>query len=168
MADLAQQIIDLKDIEAIGAMDYLARWMQDVVQKEGKIPAEILDEIADEQAAIEVLSETFPEQSNSLQETLAADEKQRGQIARNFLLFLAENERYAPKVQEALDRPSTRVEPLTAVTVVGGIISFLLGRGLEFEYVYEEVGDERHKKLRIYWKSAPLGMIEAVKRILGL
>ncbi len=78
MADLAQQIIDLEDIEAIGAMDYLARWMQDVVQKEGKIPAEILDEIADEQAAIEILSEMFPEQSNSLQETLAADENQRG------------------------------------------------------------------------------------------
>ena len=164
MADLAQQIIDLEDIEAIGAMDYVARWMQAVVQKEGKIPAEILDKIADEQAAIEILSEMFPEQSNSLQETLAADEKQRGQIARNFLLFLAENENYAPKVQEAIDRPITR----GLLTTMAGAAAIYFLLGLEFEFKYEVVGDERHKELRISRKSAPLDMIEVVKRILGL
>jgi hypothetical protein len=164
MADLAQQISDLEDIEAIEAMDYVARWVQYEVQREGKIPAEILDEIGDEQAATEILSEMFPELSGPLQETLAADESQRGRIARNYLLFLAEDERYAPKVKGALDRPVNK--ELLATMAGAAAIYFLLG--LEFELEYEKRGDEWRKKLRISRKSAPLDMIEVVKRILGL
>ena len=164
MADLAQQISGLEDIDAIEAMDYVARWMQDEAQREGKIPAEILDKIGDEQAATEILSEMFPEFSGPLQETLAADESQRGQIARNYLLFLAEDGRYAPKAQEALDRPATR--SLLATMAGAAAIYFLLS--LEVDFEYEKIGDERHKKLRIHRKSAPLDMIEVVKRILGL
>ncbi len=45
-------------------------------------------------------------------------------------------------------------------------IYFLLG--LEFKFKYEQAGDEQYTELRISRKSAPLGMIEVVKRILGL
>ena len=145
MSDLAQQISGLEDIDAIEAMDYVARWMQDEAQREGKIPAEIL-------------SEMFPELSGPLQETLAADESQRGRIARNYLLFLAEDGRYAPKAQEALDRPATR--SLLATMAGAAAIYFLLS--LEVDFEYEKIGDERHKKLRIHRKSAPLDMIEVV------
>lgn len=168
MVDLAQQISALENTDAIEAMDYLARWMRDEAQRGGRIPPEILGQIANEQAATQILSEIFPEFSGKLEETLAADQSQRGRIARNYLLFLAEDERYVPKVQEALDRPSTRAEPLTIATVAFGIINFLFVRGLEFEYEYEEVGDTRRKKLRISWKPATHDLIEDLKRILGL
>jgi hypothetical protein len=106
----------------------------------------------------------FPEISDLSKVTLAADENQRGRIARNYLLFLTEDEHYAPKVQEALDRPATR--SLLATMAGAAAIYFLLS--LEVDFEYEETRAERHKKLRIYRKSAPLDMIEVVKRILGL
>jgi len=164
MANLAQQISGLEDFDAIDAMDYVARWMQDEVQRVGKIPAEILDEIGDEEGATEILSEMFPKLSGPLQETLTADESQRGLFARNYLLILAEDERYASKVQEALDRPATR--SLLATMAGAAAIYFLLS--LEVDFEYEVTGDERHKKLKVSRKSAPLDMIEVVKRILGL
>jgi len=164
MMKLTQQISGLEDIDAIEAMDYVARWMRDEAQRWGRIPPEILDEIGDERAATEILSEMFPEISDLSKVTLAADENQRGRIARNYLLFLTEDEHYAPKVQEALDRPATR--SLLATMAGAAAIYFLLS--LEVDFEYEETRAERHKKLRIYRKSAPLDMIEVVKRILGL
>lgn len=164
MADLTQQISGLEDIEAIEAMDYVARWTRDEVQREGKISAEILGEIGDEQAATEILSEIFPELSGPLQEKLAANESQRGLIAQNYLLILAEDERYASKVQEALDRPATR----SLLTTMAGAAAIYFLLGLEFEFEYEKTGDEKRKKLMVSRKSAPLDMIEVVKRILGL
>jgi len=161
MVDLAQQISGLEDIDAIEAMDYVARWMRDEAQREGKISAEILGEIGDEQAATKILSEIFPELSGPLKETLAADESQKGRIARNYLLFLAEEERYAPKVQEALDRPSCRGEPLSSLVIITGII-FLLS--LEFEIEYENVNGERHVRWRFARKATP---VEIVEKILG-
>lgn len=160
MAYLTQQISSLEDADAVEAVDYVTKWVKYEVQKKGKMPAKILEEIADEQAATEILSEMFPELSGPLHETLAADESQKEQIARNYLLFLAEDERYAPKVQEALNRPSTKFEPLTTIAIASGVV-FLLSLKFDIEYV----NVKRHVRLRIAREPTPVNI---VGKIIGL
>lgn len=167
MADLAQQISKLDDIEAIGAAGYVAGWMKKETLKTQALPREALDEIRDDQAAIKILSEMFPELSDSLHEesSLSASERLRGQRARNFLLFLAENERYALKVHEAIDRPFPKGEPITTITVAAGILYLL---SIEFEIEHEEIVGGQKRRWRLARKSPLSDLIEMIRRILGL
>ena len=98
MTNLMQHISRLTDREAIQAASYVAAWMQEKLQQEQKLPADLQGKITDNQAA-ELLSEAFMDLSISLQQaSLTAEENQRGRIARGLLLVLAEEglgERYS-------------------------------------------------------------------------
>lgn len=161
MTNLTQHISRLTDREAIQAASYVAEWMQEKLQQEQKLPAELQGKITDNQAA-ELLGEAFMDLSSSLQQaSLTAEESQRGRIARGLLLVLAEDERYAAKAQEASDQLVFKVEPVTMMAVAAGIV-FLLS--LEFEVEYELVDGKRRLRWRIGKKATPT---EVIKKVLS-
>lgn len=161
MENLTQRISELTNREAIQASSYVAEWMQQKLREEQKLPEELQRTITDDQA-VDLLSEEFTDLSHLLQQaSLSADESQRGQIARNLLLILSEDEQYAPIVQEALDQLIFKAEPITMMAVAAGIV-FLLS--LEFEIESEEVNGKRKLRWRVGRKATPG---EIVKKVLS-
>ncbi len=161
MPNLTQHISELTDREAIQAASYVTEWMQQKLKQDQKLPTELQGVVTDDQAA-DLLGEAFADLSDPLQQaSLTANESQRGQIARNLLLVLAEDEQYASIVQEAMDQLIFKFEPVTAMAVAAGIV-FLLS--LEFEVEVEEVNGKKKLRWRIARKATPT---EIVKKVLS-
>lgn len=161
MPNLTQHISELTDREAIQAASYVTEWMQIKLKQEQKLPTQLHGLVTDDQAA-DLLSEVFADLSGPLQQTsLTANESQRGQIARNFILVLAEDEQYVSIVQEAIDQLIFKFDPVTTMAVAAGIVFFL---SLEFEVEVENVNGEKKIRWRIGKKSTPT---EIVKNVLS-
>ena len=120
--------------------------------------------IPDEATAVDILEETFPELGDPLRE-IASDEKRKGQVARNFLLLLAQKEDYASEVRSALDHPVLKGEILTTALALGLLYFFTL----EFEIKIEEVDGQTRKRFRISRKATSITeLIGILKKKLGL
>jgi hypothetical protein len=159
MTSLNQEISQLSDDVAIKVVSYFSRWMQKKLRQEDRLPAELENQITDDEAAL-VLEEAFKDLSNQIQQSsLAASESQRGRIARNILLVMGENEIYKKEVEKAIDQSSFATDPITVMAVAAGIV-FLLS--LEFEVECEEVDGKRKCKWKLSKKATPTEVIEKI------
>src|ERR1700731_2393369 len=159
MANLKQSISELTDQKGIQAASYVTKWMQQKLRQDQRLPAELQGIVTDDQA-VDLLGEAFADLSDPLQQaSLTANESQRGQIARNLLLVLADDEQYAPVVQEAIDQLIFKCEALTMMAVAAGIV-FLLS--LQFEVEVEEVNGKRKVRWKIGRKATANKIVEKV------
>jgi hypothetical protein len=159
MNDLKQRIGSLEDNDALEAVNYLAKWMQNDDLLSKKIPSEAIEIAKDDKL-----------DKNALKDMLLDDIKydistssNEGQIARNLLMVMAEENKYAPKVQEALDRPSLRLDPGTLL-LYAAILFFLT---IEFDYRQKSSNGKSEKSLRIVRKVTPSAAIALIDRIFG-
>ncbi len=159
MSDLTQDISELTDREAIQSANYVAEWMQRKLAEEQSLPAELEGTVTDDQA-VTILSEEFPDLSASIQNAaLDIDDAQRGQIARNLLQFLSEDDQYAPVVQEALDQLIFKFDPVTVMAVGAGIV-FLLSLKFEFE---DEIVDGKHtRRWKVSREATPTEVLQKI------
>jgi hypothetical protein len=159
MTSLNQEISQLSDDDAIKAVSYFSRWMQEKLRQDGRLPVELENQITDDEAAL-VLEEAFKDLSNQIQQSsLAASESQRGRIARNLLLAIGENEIYKENVKEAVDQVSFVADPITVMAVAAGIVFFL---SLEFEVECEEIDGNRKCRWKLSKKATPTKVIEKI------
>jgi hypothetical protein len=157
VTDLKERIAGLSDDEALDAAGCLAGWMSEDAKE--KLPLDVRETIEDEQAAMGLLGEAFPEVAGRLRE-ISKDEGRKGQAARNLLLFLAERDSYSSQVEEALNRPALKfVEPVSMN--LGMVIFLLLLSDIEVRYEETKEGKRLHVS-----KKAPVP--EILKKFLGL
>jgi len=107
--DLENRIYKISDEEALEVVDYVGNWMSEKARMGGMLAT--IEAIPDDRSSIEILRNFLPELDGSLKEIY--DSYQNAKIARNTLLFMAEQNSYATKVEEAIDRPALRGEPIT-------------------------------------------------------
>jgi hypothetical protein len=154
--DLRKRISESTDEEALEAISYISNWMAERAKVEGRLTN--TDVILDDQAALEILGHAFPELAAPLS-AISHNDKIKARTAKNLLLFIAEQKDYAFKVEDALDRPILRSDPLT----MGLSTGMLLLLFLEFELKYMDT--KGGKSLKISKKSP---ILEILMRILGL
>jgi hypothetical protein len=152
--ELRNRISKISDEETLEAVSYVANWMEDQARMDGKLAA--TEAIPDDRSAIEILCSVLPELADSLKEIY--DNDHNAKIARNVLLFMAEQDSYAAKVEEAIDRPALRGEPFT----VGLSTIILLLLVLEFDLKYTD--KKSGKSLYLSKKSQ---IMELLMKILG-
>ncbi len=152
--DLGDKIAGISDEEALETVSYIANWMGEQAKMEGKLP--VTEALPNDRLALDVLSDALPELADSLKEI--HDNDHNAKIAKNMLSFMAEQNNYAAKVEEAIDRPSLRGEPFA----LGLGTAFLLFLVLEFELRYTD--KKAGKSLYLAKKSQ---IMELLMKILG-
>jgi hypothetical protein len=158
-SELKDIIIELNDGEALQAADYVAKWMQEELKTRNLLPPELQGSVNDDQSA-DLLVQAFPDLSSALQQTrLNASETERGGIARNVLLLLAEEKECAPKVDEAIDQLAYKCDPLTMMAI-GSLIVFVLS--IKFD-----VSFDRKNGFRMHASKAATSK-ETIKKILSM
>lgn len=153
---LEERISELANDEALENVGYLAYWMKENAKDSGKLAS--MEISPDDQSAVEMLRDALPEISDSIKR-ISYDENFKGQVAKNFLIYLSRQKNYANKVEEAFDRPILRGEPFT-ISLGASILMLLF---LEFDLKYSNKKGE--KRLQIS-KKAPV--LDIIAKLLGL
>jgi hypothetical protein len=160
--DEVQGITELDDRGAIDSVSYLINWIKICLKERSLQVSDVEWDSINEQLALEILTEAFPDASMSLSKMIST-ENLEGQLARKFLLYLYQREQYMSKVKEALHRPILKGEPLT-VAVITCILFFLT---LEFDFEYEEINGQERKKIRISRKAISAEALDSLKKIIN-
>jgi hypothetical protein len=127
MTNLVSCIESLADEDAILAIAYIADWLRNEGLNGHKLPEEVLDKAKNEKDAVNLLSETFPDQSDTIHRSLLNTElSQRGQIARNLLITLSEKEEYASMIETILEREKQNFEPIIMTAASAAAIVYFL------------------------------------------
>ncbi len=138
--DLGNRVSKISDEEALDAFSYMASWMGEQAKMEGKLTA-----IPDDRGALEMLGTALPELVGPLK-NLSDNENQKARVARNVLLFMVEQDCYTSKVEEAIDRPALRGDPLTVGLSTGFFLLLLLE--FELKYIDKKGGKRVFKSLK--------------------
>ncbi|KAF0248489.1 MAG: hypothetical protein FD167_2110 [bacterium] len=175
MSGLNQQVASLTDEQVIKVIRYLTTEMQEEFKKqEEEIDFGCLDDNNEiiENNCVALLQEAFPEYSDSLNGLLPVrnDEmrdQNRAKVARNLIIFMAEEKKYATKVTIALEKsPQINHEPITWILVAATVV-FLLS--LEGEVKGEKNTENGKEKTKWSWKiTRKATPVSIIKKLLGV
>jgi hypothetical protein len=159
MTNLVSRIELLADEDAILAIAYITDWLRNEGLNGHKLPEEVLDKAKNEKDAVNLLSETFPDLSDSIHRSLLNTElTQRGQIARNLLIALSEKEEYASMIETILEK-ETHNEPITIIALSAAAIVYFLS--IEYDIKWK---DGKLEEVHITYRKSE----DLLKKILGL
>lgn len=161
METLEQRISKLTNEETIEAISYMGKWMHTQLHKKGEIKSQLADDIKTDQDAMEILMNIIPEPQ--IIDLSTANEGRKVELSRSILLLFANNNRYKSHLEEAINRPVLRLEPLTSIGLVS-VVLFILS--LELELEYEEKGGKTRKKFRAKFKPVQGTIAQLMKDLL--
>lgn len=163
LADLRTRIAALSYKHAIKVAAFVTQFMQDELRQRQDMPAELLGTGLTDDEAVNLLGNAFPEFSTAFDQarsTAAIDE--RGKIARNLLLILAEETRYAETIEKGIDQLQFVADPITWMAVGAGIV-FLLS--IKFNVTSKMVDGKRRVEWEVSRDATP---IEVVMKLLDI
>ncbi len=161
MDTLIQKIESLNNKSAMFAADYAAKLLKD--NPEPWLSGRKEFETKNDEAII-ILSNTYPNLSNSIKKGDSDEENRQGPLAKNFLKVLLELG-YTKEVEKAINAEITR-DPFTLM-LIGAAIIFVLQT--KFNASYEKLPDGSNKlKIDVNKEATSEDMIKKVFSIGGL
>jgi len=147
--DMTKRINCLSDSEALRACGYISNWLWSNQKAFEGLSERTTAEIKDDTIFIELLNEIAMEIGYDINTLSTVDNKTRSDIARKFLHVLFETN--PNKVEESLDCPTFKAEPISTMLLFAGIVLFL---STEIEYLDEIDKDgRRRRKIKVLKKA---------------
>ncbi len=163
LTDLRTRITALSNKDAIKVAAFVTQSMQTELRQRQELRPELLGTILTDDEAANLLSNVFPEFSIAFEQTRStARLDERGMIAKNLLLVLSEQTRYAVRIEQGIEQLQFVADPITWMAVAAGLV-FLLS--IKFSVSSKVIEGKRRVEWEVSRDATPL---EVVMKVLGI